>query len=158
MYNKEDMGLSSDVESKDLDNILELTGIELDEAMDDPLTRFKMLFPYVKNPLRSLVEIKLRIISCYIDIPKQYSFDQVQAEYLKKTQKSKLEFDIIVNTILDTEYRLIVELEAESQWMDIVKKRSHFLEEETQLRNNLYVEPDYTLEQSEEYNQLFDVE
>lgn len=163
IYNKEDKALAIDIEA--MEPILSLSGTELEETLDNPLDRLKFLFPNKRHPEKSLKDIILRIVCMSIDIPKNSTLAEIVAIWCTKTKKSKLELDIIVNSVIDAEFRVLVELEAELDYLDIVKnkqlelerfdivnKNSNFLTENYQIRNNLYVQPDY----DDDGNYIFD--
>lgn len=150
IYNKEDMALSADIEA--IDDLLSLEGLELDEALDKPINRLRFLFPNKRFPEKSLKDIIYRVVCCSIDVPEQMVLAEVVALWCTKTGRSKLELDILVNHIIDAEFRALVEIEAEVKYLSIVKKNVHALTEDAQLRSRLFTQTDY----DDDGNYIFD--
>jgi hypothetical protein len=140
-FNKEDLGLSVDIESHNED-ILFVYGQELDNALDNPVNRMRFLFPNVEYPEASVIDIKLRIMSTSVDITRAIDTDSLIAIWSARTGKSTLELDIMCNMMIDADFRLVTEMEVESDWLNIVKKQSTELTEKMQIREELYYEID----------------
>jgi hypothetical protein len=141
IYNKEDMGLCSDIESQE--EVSGLYGELLDNALDNPVNRMAFLFPNKKFPDKSVKDIKLRIVSVNIDIPLEMGLDAIVTMWSAKTGKSSLDLDIMCNMIIDADFRLMTEMEVEKDWVIINKKRSADIYwEKNQVKHNLLYEED----------------
>jgi hypothetical protein len=138
IYNKEDMGLTKDIEV--LEDVQGLYGAELDSALDNPVNRMMFLFPNKDNPEESVKDIKLRIMSVNISIPLRMELDDVITMWSAKTGKSGLDLDIMCNMIIDADFRLMTEMEVENDWMKIHKHDSHSLKDAAKLKYNLFYE------------------
>jgi hypothetical protein len=140
-FNKEDLGLAIDIESHNED-ILFVYGQELDNALDVPVNRMRFLFPNIEYPEASVIDIKLRIMSTSVDVTKSIDIDSLIAIWSARTGKSTLDLDIMCNMMIDADFRLVTEMEVESDWLNIVKRQSTELSEKMQIRQELYYEID----------------
>jgi hypothetical protein len=134
---KEDVGLCHDIETKG-DDILLIYGNKLDEALDSPINRMSFLFPNKKYPEKSVKDIQLRVMSVNLDIPDKMHIDDIIKLWEAKTGKNKLLLDISVNAIIDADFRLMTEMEVESDWQKIVRTKSEKLTSELQYKNGVH--------------------
>jgi hypothetical protein len=136
-FNKEDLGLASDIEALS-DDLSCMYGQELDNALDIPVNRMKFLFPNLDHPEASVIDIKLRIMSTSIDISKSIDPEALISIWSARTGKSSLDLDIMCNMIIDADFRLVTEMEVESDWLMISKKKSTELSDKMTHVSNLF--------------------